>query len=250
MAADPERLSPPYIPWKTFENFMERLKGQVLPTHVDRSVLPKTMAGTLQRQLVSALRYLQLIDSGNAVTDSMRKLHRAWATEERAEVLSDVVFDAYREITNGLDLDSGTAAQLFERFKAAGGVDGQVRQKSVRFFLSAMQAANVTLSPHFATRGAGADRTAKRAAPKREGANGGGNGSAPTPARKKAAKASVHDDRTRHPAREGMIDFDIPLGPGPSQSVHIQFPQNLTEADRAMIDAVLRAYIARQGSQN
>jgi len=56
------RRLPPYISYRTFDNFIGRLQQQV-PSRIDRSYWGETLSGSTGTQLMSALRFLNLVDA-------------------------------------------------------------------------------------------------------------------------------------------------------------------------------------------
>jgi len=146
------RLVPPYVPFKTFLSFIDRLKNTAIPPHIDRTVIP-TMSSQIQSQLYSGLRFLRLIDGKEIATDKLRSLVKAYGTPEWKGTLSGVIGESYDNVWQDLDTDNATAGQLLEKFRVLG-VEGQMLEKAVRFFLSAQDEAGMPYSPHFKTRGA------------------------------------------------------------------------------------------------
>lgn len=145
------RAIPPYVPWKTFRNFLEGLRT-AMPSRIDRSVMG-TMSGAMQGQLIAALRYLDLIAENGTITDKLRDLVKAEG-KARQGVFSEILGDAYssmfpEEIVN---LDNGTYKQLHEAF-AATGAQGDTVRKCIAFWLLAEKEAGTVVSPHFMARG-------------------------------------------------------------------------------------------------
>lgn len=145
------KVLPPYVPFKAFKAFIERLNGTAIPPAIDPSLL-RTMSGTARSQLMSCLRFLNLTGPDGTVTDKFRSLIKSYKTDTWADTLKNVVFEAYHGVIGNVDLDTGTDAQLVTAFRQRGNVDGQVLEKSKRFFLSAMNESGVTYSPHFGVR--------------------------------------------------------------------------------------------------
>jgi Arc/MetJ family transcription regulator len=142
---------PAYVPFKTLKAFIESLSKTAIPPRINRELMPR-MSGILQSQLITALRFLDLIDDNSAVHDKLRKLVKAYGTKEWQTTWAAVLKEAYRPITAGLDLDSETGTALRTAFRAKGGAEGDTNDKAVRFFLKAMEDAGVPLSPHFKAR--------------------------------------------------------------------------------------------------
>src|SRR5688500_8549909 len=99
------RITPAYAPWPTFKSFIETLKATAIPSHIDPSVMGR-MSGSVQSQLRTTLRFLNLIDDSGAVTAGLRKLVGAFGTEDWKESLGDIVFDAYADLLGDFDIRS------------------------------------------------------------------------------------------------------------------------------------------------
>ena len=95
MADKPENATPlpPYISYKTFTNFMDKMKNTTVPPRIDSSVLTN-YAGSVARQLVLALKYMGLIQQSGATNDVLKKLVRSYGTEEWKDALGEAISDA------------------------------------------------------------------------------------------------------------------------------------------------------------
>src|SRR5206468_344350 len=124
-----------------------------------RSIMPK-MSGGAQNQLMSALKFLNLIGPGGEATERLRSLVKAIGTATWKEAIADMVSFAYSSVVGGLDIDTASSKQLNDRFRERGNVDGQMLAKSVRFYIKALREAGLNFSPHFKVRQAGAGRRA------------------------------------------------------------------------------------------
>ena len=158
----------PYIPFKTFVTFIQKLHETNAPSVIDRSVFP-TMSGSVRSQLMSTLRFTGLIDSQGTVQSNLLTIVNSYNTEAWTETISKFVFDAYADIIGDVNLDNGTAAQLREAFRERGSVDKQVLDKAVRFYLAALDASGVTYSPHFKVRQQRTGRPRKSKSTKKKG---------------------------------------------------------------------------------
>lgn len=216
----------PYIPFKTFKGFINRLHTTVPPPVIDISVL-QHMSGSMRSQLMSALRFLHLIEANGLVTNKLKSLVKAYKTESWTTEFRNVLFDAYAEVVCDLDLDAGTGAQLDDAFRKNGNVDGQMLDKAVRFYLAALKEISTTYSPHFGAR-------------KSRRTTGSGRKS------KKKSKSGTDEleDLDREPrAGANAARFRIAI-PGKRDCL-IVLPSNLDEQDVEMVKAVLDAYVRR-----
>ena len=149
-------LSPPYLPWKTLENFIQRLKSGVIPSRIDRSVM-SSFSGSIQAQLITTLRYLNLSNDQGSPTEKLEKLVVSDGAEKQ-KILSDVLSSSYPFLFNkNVDLNKITFAQISDLFVEAGAT-GETTKKSIRFFLSAAKDAGINLSPHIKKPRAGVPR--------------------------------------------------------------------------------------------
>ena len=149
---EPTATSPPYIPWKSFIGYVAALKNTTVPHTLDGTVRPKSMAGGLWRQLTSALQFLGLINASKVTQEGLRKLVKAHGTAEWKKVVHDCVLPAYAKIVLDTPIENATPGQLEKRFRELGKVDGQMLQKSMRFYLHALKESGVKYSDHLAMR--------------------------------------------------------------------------------------------------
>ncbi len=215
---------PPYISFKTFQGFIEKLKGTAVPERVDNSLL-KTYSGSVGRQLVAALKFLKLLDDNGYTTDSLRSVVKSFGSPEWSDNFGDVVSAAYADVIGDLNLDAATFGQLAERFKTRG-AEGLVLQRCISFYISATNSAGWTISPHIASRERNRPERASRKRPKR---------------------SLMKDDELTPPdeiQQRGSVRFAFPI-PGKS-TANIILPADLSNEDWQMIDTMIRAYISRK----
>ncbi len=215
---------PPYIPFRTFQNFMRKLNETTVPDQVDKS-LYRTYSGSVGRQITAALKYLGLVDSAGRTKDELKALVTAVDTPAWQQQLSSILHDSYQLILGDLNLETTTPHALDQKFKAAG-CDGQVLQKCVTFFVAAQRSAGKSLSPHITNkpRKARSDKNKVRA--------------------KKAEEGS--DEMTVGELRQptgAIVKFMFPV---PDKgTAHIYVPSTLEKADWEMINTMMTAYIGR-----
>lgn len=214
---------PPYVSYRTFDGVIQKFKESVLPNTVDTSVL-SSYAGSVARQIITALKYLNLINETGKPTEKMIRLHKVYDTPEWQQELSDIMFDAYHPVIGDLNLDAATPAELDAKFKAVG-AEGEVLDKCVGFFVSSMKAAGRELSPHIVNRPR--KRPEKRGRPKKPEQN-----------------VEVEDIRSHVEGSGGSVKFSFPIPAKPSATLFL--PSDLTVEDWTMVDAMMRAYIDRR----
>lgn len=145
------KIVAPYVPWETFTSFISHLRQTTVPGRIDKSAMPSNMPALVRGQMQTALRFLGLIGPEDTTQASLRELVDAYETDEWATVLGKIVDDRYASIVRGLDLNEATQHQLDERFESVG-ITGQMRLKSIRFYLLALTDANRSFSPHLSRR--------------------------------------------------------------------------------------------------
>lgn len=146
-----KRLTPPYIPYKTFANFLEKQKIG-LPSRIDRSVMP-TSSGDVKVKLLATLLYLDLIDVDGTPKGRFSELVRSDG-ENKKKILKDIITASYPFLFDGeIDLTRTTSSHLQEVFETGGGVSGGTTRKCISFFIAISKEAGIELSPHIKIRG-------------------------------------------------------------------------------------------------
>ncbi len=147
MVSDKDRKSlPPYVSYRTFRNFVDGLQLG-MPARIDRSYWGERYSGSSGTQLMTALRFLGLIDSNHTPTIRLRQLVSAKGTQ-RSEILKQIGYDAFDFLSErSLDPQVATYAQLEEAFFHTYQVTGDVARKCIKFFISLESDAGVPLSP-------------------------------------------------------------------------------------------------------
>jgi len=216
---------PPYIPFKTLQGFVQKLKETTVPPRIDGSLL-RSYSGSMARQLVASLRYLKLVDEGNNSTDKLKELVPSYGTSTWPEMIGRVITEGYLDVIGDLDTDNATLGSLSEKFKAKG-ADGQVLKKCIAFYIGGLRAAGITFSPHFtekaprARRGAGTPRT-KRDPPIDE---------------------TLFIETPNPPTQSGTVKFSFPVPEKGTANIFV--PSTLTGEDWEMISGMMQLYIAR-----
>jgi len=142
---------PPYVSYRTFQNFIEGLQ-QGIPARIDRSYWSDRLSGSTGIQLMSALRFLGLMDANGTPTSQLRSLASAKGGQ-RTEILRQVTTEAFSFLLRGsFDLQSSTHAQLQEAFHNTFELTDGVCRKCVKFFVELATAAGMPLSPFISKR--------------------------------------------------------------------------------------------------
>ena len=136
---------PPYVSYRTFRNFIDTLQLGV-PARIDRSYWGERLSGSTGTQLMTALRFLGLIDGNGIPTSRLRQLVSAQGNQ-RPEILKQIAFTAYIFLSNrSVDPRTATYAQLEEGFHSNYQVTGDVARKCIKFFTNLQSDAGVPLS--------------------------------------------------------------------------------------------------------
>jgi hypothetical protein len=223
---------PPYISFKTFLSFVQKLKDTTVPGRVDGSVL-RNYAGSVARQLVTGLKFLKLLESNGNTTDRLKKLVTAYGTAGWKELLGQTIHESYSPAVGDLDLENGTHQQLVEAFREAG-TDGVVLDRAISFYLSALREAEQTFSPHFANR-VRRPRGEKGRTKRKE---------------KTGSIDAVDEDDILDQAipADEMTKFNLAI-PG-KHSATIILPIDLSTDDWEMISDMVKLYVARLEKAN
>jgi hypothetical protein len=137
--------TPPYVPYPSFKTLVGELREHGVPSRIDRSVL-RRFSGIIGSQLLTALRFLGMIDDQNHPTQRLAELVAASNTPEWGAKIIAVLRSEYEPLF-GLDLGNATASHFDETFrKAFPGSADSVTQKSIAFFLGAAKDSGIVIS--------------------------------------------------------------------------------------------------------
>lgn len=223
---------PPYVSFKSLDGFIGKLKETAVPGRIDHTVL-RTYSNSVARQLISAMKWLRLIEENGTTTKLLMDLVKTYGTDEWQEALTQVVFEGYTDLVGPLNLDTATYGQLAERFRAFG-AEGEVLQKCMAFYLSAVRATGSGLSPHILN--------APRSRPDRT-RRGKRQGTRPA-ASDPSDLTTAPDAQTATWTSAGSVRFVFPI-PGKT-AVTMFLPAELSSDDWAMVDTMVRAYVDRR----
>lgn len=141
-----KRRSPPYVSYRSFLTLLEELKRGI-PARIDRSYWGDKFSGSTGTQLMCALRFLNLIDSGGVPTSQLKELVNAKGPA-RAEILRKISNESFSFLmSNSFDPEKATYAQLEEVFNDVYQVDRDVARKCIKFFIELATDAGIPLSP-------------------------------------------------------------------------------------------------------
>ena len=164
-----KKRSPPYVSYRSFLTLLEELQ-RGLPARIDRSYWGDKFSGSTGTQLMSALRFLSLVDYSGAPTSRLKDLVTARGAY-RADILRRIIQDSFSFLKDdSFESEKATYAQLEEVFKYLYQVDRDVARKCMKFFTEMASDAGIPLSP-FITKKSKSSRTTPPAekVPKKSG---------------------------------------------------------------------------------
>jgi hypothetical protein len=143
-----DKVVPPYVPYRTLRNFVDGFR-QAIPQRIDPSLM-RSIGGTIRRQLMYALRYLQLIDENGIPQEVLIKWVRAEGPE-RQQILRGILQEGYPFLlgntADGFDLATATSRQFAEKFQQFS-IQRDTLRKASAFFLHAAADAGITISSY------------------------------------------------------------------------------------------------------
>lgn len=236
MATEQSSNIPPYVSWGVFKSTIDTLAETTVPSGpLDRRVL-HGLSGADHGALISALRYLGLVDSERRATDEYCMLiEEVKYPEKFREKLMELLDSKYKHILERVDLERGTISELEKAFKDEGVAQGQMLTKTCRFFVKAY------------TEGAGLSNMSPfitRPKPKARAASKGANSD------KGRGRAGKTPETPHHPHGPAPADA-TPKGFArmPIPGLHdafIQYPLDLTDAQCTLLEgavAFLKVYV-------
>ena len=141
-----KKLLPPYVSYRTFLNFLEGLQ-QTIPARIDRSFWGERFSGSTGTQLVSALRFLDMIDANGFPTAKLRNLVASKGSQ-RTEILKQITRESYGFFfLSQTDPQTATYAQLEESFHDNYQIASDVARKCIKFFIGLAGDGGLRLSP-------------------------------------------------------------------------------------------------------
>ncbi len=146
LSSSSKKLSPPYVSYRTFLNFIEGLQ-QTMPARIDRSYWGDRFSGSTGTQLVSALRFLELIDVNGFPTVKLRQLVGARGSQ-RVDILKQITQESYNFFfLSHVDPQTATYSQLEEIFRDNYQIASDVARKCIKFFIGLADDSGMKVSP-------------------------------------------------------------------------------------------------------
>ena len=135
--------TPPYTAFQSIKTIINDFKKHGIPYRIDETVLTN-FSGAVSRQVLTALRYLDLIQ-GDRPTEDFTELVEACGTYAWGPTLLKVLQRAYAPLFE-LKLEIATRGQFSKRFRHEYPGSEDVHRKSVTFFLNAMRDTSFPIS--------------------------------------------------------------------------------------------------------
>ena len=167
------KTKPPYTSFQSIKTLIQGFKEHDVPGRIDRSVLGN-FSGAVGSQIMTALKFMDLIDGSNHPTEALRNLVRSYGGDEWSPALANIVRESYKPLFE-LNLETASPAQFNECFRSIYSGTDEVQRKSITFFLNAAREAGIKVSAYImknkkprANGGARKPRAAKPASEKAE----------------------------------------------------------------------------------
>ena len=165
-----DRRAPPYVSYKSWETFLDRVRREVLPLPLpqrfDTSVWRRlSFSGSTESAIKSCLIFLELTTVDYRPSQRMERLVATDSDEERQSILRSLVEERYRPVLGDIDLLRATRGEVRNAFLRAGS-GPETSDKAVSFFVSFSQEAGIGLHPQLTSRVPTA-RARRRVSPER-----------------------------------------------------------------------------------
>jgi hypothetical protein len=142
-----KKRSPPYVSYRSFLTLLEELQRGGLPARIDRSYWDQKFSGSTGTQLMSALRFLNLIDANSVPTNYLRDLVAAKGPT-RADIMKRISQESFTFLSSSnFECEKATYGQLEEVFKENYQVEHDVARKCIKFFTEMANFSGIPLSP-------------------------------------------------------------------------------------------------------
>ena len=221
----------PYVSYPTFKAIIRHLHETVVTDQIDNTMMPSGFSGSSRAAVTSALKSLGLIDAQNNTTQKLKDLVDAYDTQNWPAIVKRCVLSSYAEITGGVELKSATRKQVNEMFKDT---TPQMRDKCIRFFLSANKEADVEYSPHLKIRRRLPKKRIDTASPKKKVSG------------KKESRAQEEISEVKKTSAN-MFDQPIPIAS--DDNCFIRVPRNISVSEVELVKAAV-AFIEAMAKQN
>jgi hypothetical protein len=221
----------PYVSYPAFKSFIAHLHDTVVTDQIDNTMMPHSMSGGVRAAVISALKSLGLIGAQGNTSQKLKDLVDAYDAKGWPDALKKYVLSAYAGVTGNIDLKSVTRKQVDDLFTDA---TPQMKDKCIRFFLTANKEAGIDYSPHLKIR----RRLPKKRsdeAPQKSAASG------------KVTRQTQDETPNDKETPSGMYDQPIPITS--DKSCYIRVPRTITTGQVVLVEAAV-AFIKAMAKQN
>lgn len=138
--------TPPYTSFQSIKTLLSAFKANGIPGRIDRTVLTN-FSGAVGGQILTALRFLNLIDEAGQPLPELRILVNAYGTDDWTAKLQRLLRMAYAPVFS-LNLETASPGQFNEQFRKAFPAKDETLRKCITFFLNAAREAEIPISPY------------------------------------------------------------------------------------------------------
>lgn len=142
---------PPYISYKTYRSFLDGLQQDGIPERIDRDYWKDRLSGSSGTQLMTALRFLVLIDADSVPTARLKSLLYARGSQ-KADLLKQIIAEAYGFLSGAVNPQAGSYAQMEAAFHRTFQLAGDVSRKCIKFYIAIAGEAGLVLSSSITNR--------------------------------------------------------------------------------------------------
>jgi hypothetical protein len=191
-----EMPAPVYLSFTTFRSAVQSLRTHGLPDRLDRTAW-QSRSGGEQSQIISAFKFLGLIDETERTQPNLRKLvDAAENSKEEKQILGELLRSRYGKVL-ALNLKTVTQGALAEAIGSYGAT-GATRDRAVRFFIKTATHCGIELSSRLTSH----LRSRSESAPNAEDNGGGSPPVAPgrTRRRRRQSNTEVSEQQNEKPS--------------------------------------------------
>ena len=139
-------LAAPYTAYQSVKTVIGTHKEHGVPSCIDRTML-KNFSGAVASQVLTALRFLRLIDDDGHPLSAYKGLADLYGTDQWKAEIGKVLSLAYAALFEH-DLTATSPGQFNEYFRLAYPSEGETLRKGITFFLNAARDADIPMSPY------------------------------------------------------------------------------------------------------
>ena len=141
------KQSPPDVSYKTFDRFLSSLQEH-LPKRIDHNYWGELFSFRVGTQLMSAMRFLNMIDVNASPRPRLNLLMSGITGEHRAALLRQVADESYGFVfKNSIDTQTANYDELEAVFQHSYRMEKDVCRKCIQFFIEFSKDAGIPLSP-------------------------------------------------------------------------------------------------------